>query len=406
MKLLPNQKKRKIAFVFALVAFLLSGCVLFPRGEVVPDPADAVCNPPAFAGPTAEVRLVEGLWVATIDGELVFRSEHMGLAIQAAIDKLGPGIIHIRNRGELNDIIYPQSGQTLNFHNHPIGGTGYLRVYHQDHVTICNLHMNGSPIYSLNFHGSSHIHLHNIWLQFNGQTGGIRIDNDREKQVYTTDVKITGRMLIEGTRNHGFETYGIDGLWAEQIVTRNTAQSGVLLNETKNVWIGLIDAYRADPNGGYGCFRVANFNGPNVVVEKLIARECGRGFFSVSGSRGTTIKYVDIRGTNQQGILIQSSSNTQILGGVVTGYGERGVHITNGAHAGGDSYNNTIQNLRVYGSRVNNAYGILEGPGAWNNEFLNNDLRHAGANRSRDLVLRPGSGSVAAGNILTGDPPP
>src|SRR5690606_38604697 len=136
--------------------------------------------------------------------------------------------------------------------------------------------------------------------------------------------------------------------------------------------------------GGYGCFRVANFNGPNVVVDKLIARECGRGFFSVSGSRGTTINYVDINGTNQEGIMIQSSKDTVINGGVVTRYGKYGVRLINGAHTGGDTENVTIQNLRVFGSRVSNSVGIEESRGTWNNKFLNNDLRNAGATRERD----------------------
>jgi hypothetical protein len=47
--------------------------------------------------------------------------------------------------------------------------------------------------------------------------------------------------------------------------------------------------------------------------------------------------------------------------------------------------------------------GIIEERGASNNRFLNNDLRNAGGNRSRDLILRSGSGSIAIGNILTGD---
>ncbi len=219
--------------------------------------------------------------------------------------------------------------------------------------------------------------------------------------------KVTGKMLIEGTRGHAFETYGIDGIEIDAIVTRNTAGCGVLLNESKNVYICLVDAYRADPQGGYAGFRVANFNGPNVVVDKVIAKECGRGFFSVSGSRGTTINYIEVSGTYNEGIFIQSSKDTIINGGIVTGYSKYGVWLRNGAHTGGDTENVIIQNLRVYDNRNNSkAVGIEESRGTWNNQFINNDLRGAGGNRDRDLILRSGSGSIATGNILTGDPAP
>lgn len=274
-------KRKPVLLLVLLLSITFSGCLLkLPAEPSWPDEPN---------GPTAEVTLSSGVWKTTIENEVIYQGGRLGKAITAAIENLGPGIINIRSSGELNDRISPQAGQTLDFHNNTIGGNQSIHVVHQDNVTIRNLHMNGNPLHSLAFHGSSYIHLHNIWLQFSGNSGGIRIDNDRyENEVYTKGVKVTGKMLIEGTSGHGFETYGIDGIEIDAIVTRNTAGCGVLLNESKNVYICLVDAYRADPQGGYAGFRVANFNGPNVVVDKVIAKECGRGFFSVSGSHGTT----------------------------------------------------------------------------------------------------------------------
>jgi len=78
--------------------------------------------------------------------------------------------------------------------------------------------------------------------------------------------------------------------------------------------------------------------------------------------------------------------------------------LIEGSHTNDKVSNVTIQNVRVYDTRNNSqAVGIIEERGASNNRFLNNDLRNAGGNRSRDLILRSGSGSIAIGNILTGD---
>lgn len=373
-------------FLFLIISLTVSGCLIPEQ-------------------PTAEVTLSGGVWYTRIDNQVIFEGMQLGNAITEAIEKLGPGVINIRHSGDLGERLYPKAGQTLDFHHNTIGGSQGIHVYHQNNVTIRNLHMNGNPLHSLVFNGSSNIHLHNIWLQFTGNSGGIRIDDDRyAEKVFTSDVKVTGKMLIEGTRGHGFETYGIDGIEIDEIVTKNTAGCGVLLNESQNVYIALVDAYRADPTGGYAGFRVANFNGPNVVVDKVIARECGRGFFSVSGSHGTTINYVDIDGTYNQAIFIQSSKDTVINGGIVTGYKKYGVVLRDGAHAGGSTENTIIRNLRVYDKNNNSqAVGIEEQRGALNNQILNNDLRNAGGNRERDLILRSGSGSIAEGNILTGD---
>ena len=86
------------------------------------------------------------------------------------------------------------------------------------------------------------------------------------------------------------------------------------------------------------------------------------------------------------------------------GYQRYGIRLIEGSHTNDKVSNVTIQNVRVYDTRNNSqAVGIIEERGASNNRFLNNDLRNAGGNNSRDLILRSGSGSIAIGNILTGD---
>jgi hypothetical protein len=76
---------------------------------------------------------------------------------------------------------------------------------------------------------------------------------------------------------------------------------------------------RNNIGGGFATFRVANNNGPNVRVRRVVSRNSGRGFFSVSGSRGTTIDFVDIANTTAQGIFLEDTTDTRVLSGTVSG---------------------------------------------------------------------------------------
>ncbi|MEJ6951109.1 dockerin type I domain-containing protein [Natronospora cellulosivora (SeqCode)] len=361
-----------------------------------PDPPQG----PEFPDYQQEVEIIRSgsTWSTDINGQIVYSGRSMGDAINAATSRVTEAIINIRNSGDLDTRINPGTHQLFDFHGNTVNASSGFRAEHTDWISIRNLHMTGSPSFAMSFHACSNLHFHNIVLELN-DGGGIRVDNDLySNPTKTTNLKVTGRMYIEGTRGHGFETYTIDGIEIEEIITRHTNYCGLILNDSRNVKIGLVDAYRANYGGGYAGFRVANFNGPNVVVDKLIARECGRGFFSVSGSHGTTINQVEITGSTSHGILIQNTQDTVINGGVVwnNSSGEA-IRLANGAHAGGPTRDVTIQNLRVYGPHT---FGIRDTTD--NNYILNNDLRNAGSNRSRDLVVE-GSNTVVEGNILTGD---
>lgn len=362
----------------------------------------------------AEVLVQGNNWQTIIDESVIYSGNSMGTAIQTAVDNLGKGIIHVRNGGNLDKRVNLKSNQVLNFHHHEIKAANNFRGYEVENVTILNLYMTGNPTHSIAFHKSSNLHLHNIVLDFEGSTTGIRIDNRDDAGNYikgsTNNLKITGVMKISNTKGHGFETFGVSGITAEQIVTYDTGECGVLLNDSRNVYIGTIKAYRpANKINGYAGFRVANSNGPNVVVDEVIVRDSGgRGFFSVSGSHGTTINYLDIDGTGSsdsyQAVFIEGSWDTTINGGIITGYSKYGVLLKGGSHTKDSTYNVTIRNLRVIASRnKSKAVGIEESSGAYNNTFINNDLRNAGRNRDYDLILRSGSGSRAEGNILTGN---
>ncbi len=55
------------------------------------------------------------------------------------------------------------------------------------------------------------------------------------------------------------------------------------------------------------------------MVEKLIATECGRGFFTVSNCENIVVEQVTIRGCSSHAILLQNSRKAGINGGTYTG---------------------------------------------------------------------------------------
>ena len=109
----------------------------------------------------------------------------------------------------------------------------------------------------------------------------------------------------------------MDGFKIGDVTVTNSGACGLLLNDSRNGTVGKVTGHHNNKGGGYATFRVANKNGPNVKVQSVHSRDSGRGFFSVSGSHGTTINFVDIANTTSQGIFLEDASNTQVLGGTV-----------------------------------------------------------------------------------------
>ena len=114
-------------------------------------------------------------------------------------------------------------------------------------------------------------------------------------------------------------------------MARNTAFSGLMLNDTINATVGKVDAVGAGTGTGYAAFRMANRNGrvgdsypTNIVVGEVIARGGGRGIFCVSESGGVVIERVDIADTGSNAILIENCYNVRVasVGGTVAGPGD------------------------------------------------------------------------------------
>ena len=161
---------------------------------------------------------------------------------------------------------------------------------------------------------------------------GVRIDNhgrsDRSQKVRNIQIDY---VYVQGTSAQGVETYGVDDITIGTVVARDVGESGLLLNDTTNAEVGLVDSINSGAGTGYAAFRTANRNGrinnaypTNIHVGQVIARSGGRGIFCVSESGGLVIDRVDIANTGNNAILLENCYNVNIaaVSGTVNGGGE------------------------------------------------------------------------------------
>jgi hypothetical protein len=370
---------------------------------------------------TGEVTFAEEAWTTRINGATVYTGSDMIQAIQTAVNFLTPNrvakeIVNIRSSGFTGihqwdgDVkrIELASNTILDFHGNtlhvndaadntivPIRGRGV------DNIEVRNLRMTGNPRYGIWLFGCVNVVLENIHLSIAGTESsvgpglGIRMEarNGQTSGRWNSNVELRN-IFVERSKGHAVEVWGTDGLRADLIATRNTGGCGLLVNGSRNVHVGQVVSFRANYGGGYAAFRAANNAGPNIVVDKVTARECGRGVFTVSGSHGVTIHEVDIAGSTSHGILIEDTQDTEINGGVVADCGAEGVRITSRSSTEHHPTRNvTVRNLRVSGC----SYGVRETlPRTGNNRIFNNDLQG-----NATCLVYQGAGTVAAGNICS-----
>jgi hypothetical protein len=335
----------------------------------------------------AVVDNASGSWIAERDGNGVYGGSDMRAAIQAAIDSLDQG------RSEKQSVLVLGSGSIaastrVSVASHTVlnvcgtidvtgSGSGDMAPIYargQRDIEIPNLHVTGTPPYGMFFRDVDDLHLGQIDLRL-GSGLGIRIDNhgrsDRADKV--ENIRID-HVYVEGTSTQGVETYGVDRLTIGTVIARNVGDCGLLLNDTTNAEIGLVDAIDAGTGTGYAAFRMANRNGRignaypvNIHVGEVVARGGGRGIFCVSESGGAVIDRVDLADTGNNAILIENCHNVNIAAesGSVTGGGEiRIAARTDFAN----SSQITLQNLTVTDG------SLRESPCADDSTFANNTL--------------------------------
>jgi hypothetical protein len=204
-------------------------------------------------------------------------------------------------------------------------GRGAIEVTNANDVKIPFLTMTGSPYFGLRFSGANGLSLGKITMNLSGGLG-IRFDRDRAAQsnVAMDDIRVTG------AGSHAVEVWNIDGLTINQVIARNVGESGLLLQASRNIEVGLVDGNNVGAGSGYGTLRFANNNGQNtngnyntnVYIDRVVSRGGGRGVFCVSQSGAAVITTVDLADNGNNAVLIENCYNLSIRGGTVNGGGE------------------------------------------------------------------------------------
>ncbi|TXK49350.1 right-handed parallel beta-helix repeat-containing protein [Pontibacter qinzhouensis] len=367
---------------------------------------------------SGEVKLIDDTWHSYTYGVEVYVGTDMITAIQQAIDRLNPNrrekelvvVHHSGNSGPDNgsgDVhgVYLRNFTALDFLNNTMHVNDTDRelivpiIARRAHnIEIRNFKITGNPRYGIWIQSSENVIINgiNISIPEAKDVGlGIRIDNGRGTRSKNVAID---NIYVEKAKNHGVETAGVDSLTIGKITTVDTGGCGLLLNGTKDAVVDLVHATRANKGGGYAGFRTANDCGPNILVKKVIASECGRGVFSVSGSYGITIEEVDISGSTSQGVLIENTQDYTIKRGVIKNSGNQGLRIASrndGTYH--PSRNVMVRNLRIYDDRTPmiQTHGILETAPSSHNRIVNNDLRNSGTQSSLEYH---GEKTIAAGN--------
>lgn len=122
----------------------------------------------------------------------------------------------------------------------------------------------------------------------------------------------------------------LDGLTIDTVIARDVGYCGLLIENSTNAQVGLVDGENVATGTGYATFRMANNNGElddgsydtNIFVDRVVSRGGGRGVFCVSQSGGAEISYVDLADNENNAILIENCYNVAILDGTVNGGGE------------------------------------------------------------------------------------
>lgn len=202
-------------------------------------------------------------------------------------------------------------------------------IYMRDksHIHIPNIKLTGSTNHAIFARQVDHLQFGNVDIRLEGVGQGMTMDNDNGKDnAKMQDVRIE-HVYVEGVKRHGVEFYGVNFVEIGTLIVRNIGRSGLNLNNSTNVHVGLVDAESTGQDDlGYAAFRTVSRNGrmddgnypTNVVIEKLKVSSGGRGITCGTESGGLLVREVDIANAQEQAVLVQNCYNFRIEGGVIT----------------------------------------------------------------------------------------
>jgi len=230
-----------------------------------------------------------------------------------------------------------------------------------EYIDIPHLSLTGNAQYGMFFRDVSNLHLGDIYI--NGTDGhGIRIDSHGTNDRNNASNIALDYIHVENTGGDGIEIYGAVGIEIGTVFARSTGDNGLILNDSIDANIGLVDAVDAAHLAtGYAAFRTANDNGrydngtypTNIRLGELRASgsNAGRGYFCVSGSGGVEIENFTIEeGAGDPAIFIENCYNVTLASASGSGslVGGRG-YIGHNAGNGDASSDVTFQNITLSG---------------------------------------------------------
>jgi hypothetical protein len=334
-----------------------------------------------------------GTWTAVRGTSTVYTGADMAAAMQAGINSLtsgrttkqrvlvqGSGSIPNNTRVSVSSYTVLNVCGTINVTS--ASGTGDMAPIYsrgQTDVEIPNVTITGTPLYGMFFRDVDNLTLGNVDMRVTSGLG-IRVDNhgrtDRSMKVQNFRLDYA---YIEGATAMGVETYGVNNITIGTVTSRRVGECGLLLNDSTNATVNLVDAVDTGTGTGYAAFRTANRNGrindaypTNIHVGKVLSRGGARGIFCVSESGGVVIDQIDIADAGNNSILLENCYNVNIAAqsGTVVGGGE--IRIAARAEFA-NSRDITFQNLTV------NNTNITENPCADNSTFANITLQGTAA---------------------------
>lgn len=254
--------------------------------------------------------------------------------------------VHILTGGSLNATLNVRASNVKlychgNTFTRNFSGTGIVNTYNGFEIHDMILR-GGSNGYGIRSSRASNLKFINIQI-YDCPWIGIRVDSRESNPwnywVYGLEVK---NCRFENIGSHGLETYSVDGVDIDGIIARNCGECGVLLNQTINGTIGTVDAYRCSYGGGYAGLRFAN-SCSGITANSLIARECGRGYFVLSGSNNCHLNNARITDCSDIGIWLENVVNCSVKAGCtndgvsVSGSGSY-ANVSNTCSGGGGTY--------------------------------------------------------------------
>ncbi|KAH7354530.1 parallel beta-helix repeat protein [Plectosphaerella cucumerina] len=281
--------------------------------------------------PHARVTGSGSSFMATRGSTVIYNGFDYRAAIQAAVDSISSGQrVSVIASGSIGaSTITIGSGKTfegcgtinVGWRN----GRGAFESLNTQGVQIPYLTLTGEAYFAMRFHGTRDLVLGRITMNLNR---GMGIRFDRNEGV-NTNVRMD-TISVRGATSHAVETWNINGLNINQVIARNVGESGLLLQNTTNARVGLVDGNNVGAGTGYATLRMANNNGQNAngnfdtntYIDRVVSRGGGRGVFCVSRSGGVVIQSVDLVNNGNNAILIENCQNVAIRSGIVSSGGE------------------------------------------------------------------------------------